>query len=299
MSRWLDREEEKPGEDSGMLDGLSRSGGEKRTRTPEEDEAPKDFGGNGWERVVVRSREYRVRPSQIEGLRTIGSFRVVDSVDLVRGTYGGRTELARADVRSLERQGLLRSVSFLARDGKPRKIHTLTRQGHTLAKDRTDSGQELHWGFLKPAEVEHDSLLYRAFLRESQRIHGNGGTVKRVALDTELKSKYFSRVYRKDGPESYRARQAATARELHLPIVDGHVVFPDVRLEYEDERGELSRVDIEVATGNYRPEQVATKAAAGFHVYAAGGAGGRFSVDQGHGLSGNIFREQRMVVYPL
>ena len=43
---------------------------------------------------------------------------------------------------------------------------------------------------------------------------------------------------------------------------------------------EPGRVDVEVATGNYRGEHIATKVAAGFRVYATPLGGGRFSEER-------------------
>ena len=127
-----------------------------------------------------------------------------------------------------------------------------------------------------------------------------GGSVKRVFLDHELKGIHFSRVNRRGAKGTYRERQAASAQELRLPVVDGHVVFPDFRIEEENERGERSGVDVEVATGNYREKHIATKVAAGFHVYAnQGGRTGGLSADTGSHLRGQVFRHERGIVFPL
>jgi hypothetical protein len=98
MSRWLDREEEKHGESS-LLEGLSRSGAEKRTRVVDEPHLPKSFGHNRRERIAIRDRFYQIRPSEFEMLNTIGRFRLVDGEDLVRGVYGAETDLSRSDTR--------------------------------------------------------------------------------------------------------------------------------------------------------------------------------------------------------
>ena len=63
------------------------------------------------------------------------------------------------------------------------------------------------------------------------------------------------------------------ARELGLPVDDeGRVLHPDAQIEYEDAEGRTGRVNIEVASGNYSPETVKAKAAAGFRVHASGPA---------------------------
>ena len=46
------------------------------------------------------------------------------------------------------------------------------------------------------------------------------------------------------------------------------IPLPDLQIEYEmPERG-VARVNLELATGDYRPEQIAQKARAGFTIYS-------------------------------
>ena len=63
--------------------------------------------------------------------------------------------------------------------------------------------------------------------------------------------------------------------------VDGHVQFPDVRIEYETTATAVARSqDVEVMTPHYRGAHAAAKVAAGFARYGAVGArlsGGRGS----------------------
>jgi hypothetical protein len=65
--------------------------------------------------------------------------------------------------------------------------------------------------------------------------------------------------------------------EHHLPEHDGHVQFPDARIEYEDRDGRLRHEDIEVVTGHYRGAHAAATARTGFTCYRSGlkGVGGR------------------------
>jgi hypothetical protein len=296
MSRSLDRQDENR-EDSGGLDGLSRSGGENRPRAVPNPEPEADFSSNRRERIVFRDREYRVRPSELKVLADLGTFRIIRDDDLVRGVYGGKTQLAQSDLQSLRRQGLIRSITFQSVQGTRARVHTLTGLGHEFANSRRDSPQFYYWGIVKPAEVEHDSLLYKAFLKERGRIHGQGGTVKEVILDTALKRAHYARTNRPGG--STREVQAESAAELHLHIVDGHVMFPDFRVEYENEQGELGRVDIEVATGNYREAHFAGKAAAGFRVYAGPSSGGGLVVQSGGPLKGQVFPQHTRTVFSL
>jgi hypothetical protein len=279
MSRWAERDE-RENDGGGVAEGLSRGGGEARPRAPEESPARQGFGANRRERVIVRDRAYRVRPSERAALDVIGRFRVVDEAAMVRGLYNGDANLARADFAALERQGLTDRATLRDAAGLESRILTLTRDGHNLAQFNATSGQQLYWGFAKPAECGHDSHLYGAYRREEKRLLNEGCSVKRVVLDYELKRAYFSQLNKRGDSRSYRDRQREAAQIVQLPVVDGHVVFPDVRIEYEDERGEPGRVDVEVATGNYRGEHIATKTAAGFRVYATPLGGGRFSQER-------------------
>jgi hypothetical protein len=248
---------------------------------------------------VYRAREYLVRLSEIETMHVVGTFRVVEQPDLVRGVYGGAQPLATSDVRSLARQGLIHSLSMWGENGKVRRIHTLTTSGLEFLNSVRPGGQRFHAGVVRPSELGHDALLYRAYIHEARRINAGGGTIKRVVLDYELKSRHFSKVNKAGETASYRKLQMESANELHLPIIDGHVVLPDFRIEYENDRGEPSRSDVEVATGNYRGQHVASKSAAGFRVYAERGAGRGLSVDKSAPLKGNVFREERGIVFPL
>jgi hypothetical protein len=276
MSRWGDRNERET-EGGGFAEGLSRGGGDARPRAPEASSAPQGFGANRREPVLVRDRVYQVRPSERAALDVVGRFRVVDGAAMVRWLYGGDASLARADFAALERQGLIDKATLRDGSGLERRLLTLTRDGHSLAQLNAPVGQRLYWGFAKPAECGHDAHLYSAYRREEQRLLNDGCSMKRVVLDYELKRAYFSRLNARAEVRPYGERQREAAQIVQLPIIDGRVVFPDVRIEYEDERGEPGRVDVEVATGNYRGEHIATKTAAGFRVYATALGGGRFS----------------------
>jgi hypothetical protein len=294
MSRSLDREEQKSDSSSGF-EALSRSGGENRPRAsaPEETEG---FGDNQRERVAFRDREYRIRPSEDAVLNELGRFRIIREDDLVRGIYGNQKALAASDLRSLRQQGLLRSITFQGLSNAPTRIHTLTGAGYDLVNSRGSGAQFYYWGAVKPAEVQHDALLYRAYLHERDRIRDGGFTIKRIVLDSELKRNHYSRINKPAARASYRRAQLESAKELHLPVVDGHVAFPDFRIEYEDERGDLSRVDVEVATSNYRGAHLAAKVAAGFRVY---GPSGGYQVQSGGRLKGNAFPQETRAVFPL
>ena len=65
---------------------------------------------------------------------------------------------------------------------------------------------------------------------------------------------------------------ARWAQEHQLPYEDGHVQFPDARLEYDGRDGRRSVEDIEVVTPHYRGAHAAAKVRSGFTRYRASGA---------------------------
>jgi len=294
MSRWGERDEREQ-EGVGHADGLSRSGGESRQRTADHEPPDTRFEANRREPVLVRERSVDVRASERATLTTLGRFRVVDAEDLVRDLYAGDRSLAKADFEALRRQGLIQSATLRDASGRTSRLLTLTQDGYDVARSKASRGERLYWGFAKPSEAVHDSRFYRAFRHEERKLSADGHRVGRVVLDYELKRGYFARLNAPGGSRSYPERQSEAARVMHLPIIDGHAVFPDFRIEYEDERGELGRVDVEVASDNYRGHHIATKASAGFQVYGGADVVRRFGIT-GAGLGGGSFSQERSAV---
>jgi hypothetical protein len=64
---------------------------------------------------------------------------------------------------------------------------------------------------------------------------------------------------------------ARWARERDLPYDDGHVHFPDARIEYEDRDGLSRHEDLEIVTGHYRGAHAGVVARSGFSCYRAMG----------------------------
>ena len=90
-----------------------------------------------------------------------------------------------------ETKGLMR---FVALDGRERAV-TLTERGHHLLeahrRDRDDTREQAFYaGVSRPRELSHDVQLYRAYLREEERLRDQGAEIRRVVLDHELKREY-------------------------------------------------------------------------------------------------------------
>ena len=177
-------------------------------------------------------------------------------------------------------------MRFVALDGRDRAV-TLTERGHHLLeahrRDRDDArDQAFYAGVSRPRELSHDAQLYRAYLREEERLRDEGADIHRVVLEQELKRQYQEWLQEpnrgrpdSDGRPDRDAREIeAWAHEHDLPYFDESVHFPDFRIEYELD-GRDRHEDVEVVTEHYRGAHAANVARAGFRCYGSGRSGGR------------------------
>jgi hypothetical protein len=250
---------------------------------------------SGLSRETVRGRErsYPLRGSECATLVTVGTFRVVFERDLREGPYRGDDTRLRQDVAALTAKGLVQRRTVASDDhGHGMGVLALTREGHALLERcRTSQGtsrpghQAVHHGWSNPREIIHDASLYRMYQVEAAAIEARGGIIRRVVLDEELKREVFAQANRPAAipagalptslVETRSERLAEAATRLSLPIVNGHVEFPDLRLEYDDPVGGQTRVDLELVSDAYHKGHVAAKQCAGFTLYSAGGNAAR------------------------
>jgi hypothetical protein len=226
--------------------------------------------------VRVKDREYRLRESESRALATVGTFRVVRADDLqpVRSSRDAWS----GDLRSLAEQGLvqLRTVEV---NREALAVVVLTKDGKRLLEAHRTSSDErqqaFHAGLVKPREIAHDAQLYRVYQAAAREIEAEGGRVARVALDYELKRDYQTFLNRPDRPDDVdrQADLETFAATSGLPVVDGHLELPDLRIEYETQDGLMEYRDVELVTEHYSRSQLAGKSAAGFALYRAAGAG--------------------------
>jgi hypothetical protein len=224
---------------------------------------------------------YRLRESEWRTLDTVGTFRVVAETDVVRAT--GDTRVAHANIGHLIASGLIDRKTAIV-NHTPTRLIVLTREGKALLEQHRESrgrpaDHRYYAGFVKPRELAHDVQLYRAYQAERARIEADGGRVTRVVLDYELKRDYQAFLNRRDRPPeaTVDADRQAFADARSLPIIDGHLELPDLRLEVERPDGSHETRDIEVVTAHYSRGQLAGKAKAGFALYrpGRGSLGGR------------------------
>jgi hypothetical protein len=243
----------------------------------------------GRERRPVRERDrvYDIDGTESRMLATVGAFRVVAESDL----HDGRHDTRKAQ-RHLEQEGLLRTSPLSSDD----RAVVLTDRGRDLLEanryERDDRPHELRqtfWaGLRKPRELTHDTNVYRAYQRTERRLRGEGGQVRRVVLDYELKRDYQRFLHERNRgkkdcngrPDREPEEIARWAREHELPYDDGHVRFPDARIEYQDRDGRSRHEDLEVLTGHYRGAHAGSATKSGFTCYlsigcSVGGRGGR------------------------
>jgi hypothetical protein len=283
-----------------LRDDDERDPGRRSESLPSRDFSLPD--GRDRETVHLRAWGYRLRDTESQTLVAAGSFRVVFERDLRDGPYRGDAERLAQDVKSLRAQGLLDRRTLAVDDrGHSMGVLALAESGRALLEARHDRdpdegpGQAVYTGWHKPAEVTHDASLYRMFQVEAAAIEDRGGRIDRVVLDDELKRDVYARTNgsRFDSDDDRQQALADAAHACHLPIIEGHIEFPDLRIEYETAAGERGRVDLELVTSAYHGGHLASKQAAGFTLYSAGGSAARGIHSLGSGGGGGVPGHER------
>ena len=217
-----------------------------------------------------------MRERQRAVLQDLGIYRVAAVADIVNERFGGHPFAARRGIDALKRQGLVAEFRARGPRGRPFRVLHLTRKGRRRAErergEDLDPGQRYWGGRVKAREAVHEAAVYRAGRKECRSIEAEGGAVRRIRCDSELKSaiaraaEKARAVYGREAAERVK-REAAEL--LEIPVKDGRVLYPDLQIEYRDAAGRTGRVNVEVATGNYRAREIARKRAAGFRMHGA------------------------------
>jgi hypothetical protein len=234
------------------------------------------------ERIRHRGREYDLRGSETRLLTTVGALRVVNAADLRETGQSARS--AERDVERLREAGLVDAFSVTV-DGERATILTLTEDALDLLEsarrdERTGPEQTFHAGPATRRELQHDLKVLHAYREAADDIRASGGRVRRVVLERDLKREYQqflqapNREQRSSSGRPARSAEqiARWAADRQLPEHDGHVQFPDARVEYEHADGGLDVRDLEVVTPHYRGAHAAAKARSGFSAHRASGA---------------------------
>lgn len=290
------------------------------------------------ERVWARDSDVRLRGSEVRTLATVGAFRVVPAGDLRDGQdrpldpHRGDLRHLRDSglVETIPAIGNDRALVVLTERGRDvlernrwssvhreelkwaaveREFDTGREVNDEHSRPQEPKGrQEFHVGIRsarhtrfavhRPRELTHDAQVYRAYLKDADRLREEGAFIRLVILDHELKSEYQQFLQERNrGKSESDGRPDRTPEEIHrwaieheLPDNDGHVQFPDARIEYEDREGHLRTLDIEVETLHYRGAHASSKASSGFSRHSAGTArvvGARGSGGGGGGRRGS------------
>ncbi len=248
------------------------------------------------DRIPSQTIGMQLRPEERKAMFELGRFRVVRTRDLADAIYDGKQRKLDEDLNYLRSKGLVETRYInLRRDGTRRQIDrvevaTLTRDGRAWLKKSGEvpQGQTVYYGFVKPREIEHDSLIYRAYRDAARRIESDGGSNLRVKLDFEIKAEVQKDIYRArkaDPKRDMTEIKKEVAEKRELPFVNGSVQIPDARIEFDRNGEENARnvnqdqdqgsrtgghEDIEVLTAAYSRGHLRAKAQAGFRSYAAG-----------------------------
>ena len=260
-----DRAQDRQARDDGRTGTTHRAGTDqdragmqhvtKDTRAPREPRPAREQR-EAQPRTDGHRREYNAREAQPRDRRSrtdrdrdaiadVGMYRAVSYTDLSEQHYDGHPYAARRAVTRMVRAGLIAEHEATGTQGNPFTVLTATERGRDAAhRAALDAGhvpeQETWTGLVKPAELSHDTAVYRAALGERARIEAEGGRVVRVRLDAELKSLVATATEKAraaGGDRAAETAKAAAAQELGLPMQDGHVMYPDAQLDIEDRDG--------------------------------------------------------------
>ncbi len=221
-----------------------------------------------------RSRTERTR----DLVADVGLYRAVSYTDLSDQHFDGHPYATRRSVNHLIRAGLIEEHAATGPEGNTFTVLTATERGRDAAqRAAVDAGhvpeQQTWSGMVKPAELSHDTAVYRAALDERARIEAEGGRVTRVRLDAELKqivATATEKARAEGGDREAHEVKLAAAHDLGLHVVNhDHVLYPDAQLDIEDADGVSGRVNVEIVSDHYHAAAIAAKAGAGFALHGS------------------------------
>ena len=208
----------------------------------------------------------------------MGLYRAVSYTDLSDRHFDGHPYATRRSVNHLIRAGLIEEHEATGPHGQSFNVLTATERGRDAAqRAAVDAGhvpeQQTWSGMVKPAELSHDTAVYRAALDERARIEAEGGRVTRVRLDAELKqivATATEKARAEGGDREAHETKLAAAHDLGLHVVNhDHVLYPDAQLDIEDADGRSGRVNVEIVSDHYHAAAIAAKAGAGFALHGS------------------------------
>jgi hypothetical protein len=256
--------------DRAQLDRGSRAGSPGDRESRDQRDSRRDNSDRFRTTYRDHNREYSLRESEVQTLIELGKFRVVPADDLARLGYRGDASQMESDVQNLRRQGLIEQKSIEGHESYSKQVFALSKQGHRLLSERNliPDRQAIYHGFVKAKEARHDADLFRLYHKVAKEVDRVGGKVRRVVLDYELKRELYKKLSRIPPDKNLAYERIRLASEYDLKVAKDKIPVPDLRIEYEDECRDIHRLDLEIATRDYRPHGLAEKAKAGFHLFA-------------------------------
>ena len=213
-----------------------------------------------------------------DAVADVGLYRAVSYTDLSDQHFDGHPYATRRSVNHMIRAGLIEEHEATGPAGQTFTVLTATERGRDAAqRAAVDAGhvpeQQTWSGIVKPAELSHDTAVYRAALGERARIEAEGGRVTRVRLDAELKqivATATEKARAEGGDRAAHEAKLAAAHDLGLHVVNhDQVLYPDAQLDIEDANGVSGRVNVEIVSDHYHAAAIAAKAGAGFAMHGS------------------------------
>ena len=210
-------------------------------------------------RRVPRDFRTGLNEEQKETLVEIGRFRTVN----VRMCFDSDTAVEKRafkqDLRNLKARELVTSEGVKhGKSGRQFDVVVLTVRGGEIRGDwssQTVLGpdrQEIYAGLLsrtKSLTMPGSTECTRLKQRESSK---RAAKVRRVVLDYELKRKVFSKLNEEPKREIRNTWKQGANRRRRTQYRKRAYSIPDLRIEFEIREQEIDKVDILVATGDYR-----------------------------------------------
>ena len=213
-----------------------------------------------------------------EAVADVALYRAVSYTDLSDHHFDGHPYATRRAVNHLVRAGLVEAHEAQGPAGNSFTVLTATDRGreagqHAAVEAGHVPEQQTWTGLVKPAELSHDTAVYRAALDERARIEADGGRVTRVRLDAELKAAVATATEKARADGGDRAAdeaKLAAAHDLGLHVVNhDQVMYPDAQLDIEDADGVSGRVNVEIVSDHYHAAAIVAKAAAGYALHGS------------------------------
>ena len=267
----------RPAREDTPPDDQARPGAPSHDHPAREDRARSERAGHRREHDA-RAQPRRTRTERTrDAVADVGLYRAVSYTDLSEQHFDGHPFTTRRLVTQMKQAGLIEEHEATGPRGNTFTVLTATERGrdaaYRAAVDAGHAAEQRTWsGLVKPAELSHDTAVYRAALDERQRIEGEGGRVTRVRIDAELKAIVATATEKaraEGGDRAADAAKRAAATELGLPVQDDRVLYPDAQLDIEDRDGRSGRVNVEIASDHYHAAAIAAKAGAGFAMHGS------------------------------